>query len=224
MADFNNLFGKDRDVVQETGASVGQKLRVASNGLELEGFELFAESTATLSETIATDDLRDLEGVSMDTATLVVATGVDYATYVGGTITFSADYTTGAEDNDGNNVTAELAGNTFSIVAGSTTNEIRFQATGIDIGSDGTSDSGSVTVDLAGGTTVTGDLTVTGASTLTGLTTGTITESNAVSEFGNETTENTISDQGTTLQFWKGTQAQYDAITTKSNQVIYFIQ
>ena len=46
MADFNNLFGKDRDIVQETGASVGQKLRVASNGVELEGFNLSAESTA----------------------------------------------------------------------------------------------------------------------------------------------------------------------------------
>ena len=46
MADFNNLFGKDRDVVQETSAQIGQKLRVAANGTELEGFELFAESTA----------------------------------------------------------------------------------------------------------------------------------------------------------------------------------
>ena len=160
--------------------------------------------TPTLNETIATDSLRDLEGVSMDTATLVVATGVDYSAYIGGEITFSADYTTDATDNDSNNVTAQLAGNSFTIVAGSTTNEIRFRATGIDIGTDGPSNSGSAVVNLAGAVTVANSLTVTGV--------GTIGRTGAGS-----TTTNGIS-------FWSGTMAQYTALTASRDQnTIYYV-
>ena len=46
MGNFNNLFGDDRDIVQETGATAGQKLRVNSTDpTKLESFDLFAEST-----------------------------------------------------------------------------------------------------------------------------------------------------------------------------------
>ena len=46
MASFNNLFGDDRDIIQKTGASAGQKLRVNSLGTDLEAFDLAAETTA----------------------------------------------------------------------------------------------------------------------------------------------------------------------------------
>ena len=44
MASFNNLFGDDRDIIQKTGASAGQKLRVNSLGTDLEAFDLAAET------------------------------------------------------------------------------------------------------------------------------------------------------------------------------------
>ena len=46
MATFSELFGKDRDIVNETGATAGQKLRVTSDGQELESFDLAVETVA----------------------------------------------------------------------------------------------------------------------------------------------------------------------------------
>ena len=45
MASFNELFGDDRDIVQETGGTAGQKLRVDSSG-GLESFDLAVETIA----------------------------------------------------------------------------------------------------------------------------------------------------------------------------------
>ena len=58
MTQFSDLFGADRDIVQETGATAGQKLRVKSTdgSVELESFDLAAETLVGV--TTVTGDLK----------------------------------------------------------------------------------------------------------------------------------------------------------------------
>ena len=73
MGKFSNLFGKDRDIVNEVnntstnmaGASVGQKLRVAAGG-ELESFDLAVETMvgAATSTTVSLSGVGNADAVN----------------------------------------------------------------------------------------------------------------------------------------------------------------
>ncbi len=167
MAAFNNLFGKDRDIVQETGASVDQKLRVASNGTELEGFDLFAESTPGgsmddvnvinttlfLQETAGTTNFITVtttgDGLDADGTPVLLQAVID----AGGTVTFTIGgdatvYTVGA--------VVQSNANTYNL------NNVSPGLTATYAAGTAVQITSTESVSVAASTTVTGPLTVTG--------------------------------------------------------------
>ena len=189
MADFNNLFGKDRDVVQETSAQTGQKLRVAANGTELEGFDLAVETIAGGATGGTSFNLVNTLGTPAGFNSIVVDDLFDGLDMVGKTARFSFNSDPQETFSMGQsvslNVTTELNQSgavipvgsyigTITEVSGTSFSNPDFITVGFEgvTGwSNGTiqnltgTSSGTVAFNVTvteAGTTVTGDLTVTG--------------------------------------------------------------
>jgi len=227
MADFNNLFGDDRDIVQETGASIGQKLRVASNGTELEGFELFAESAPSAPSggvqftlgngtgTPPSGEINIISGGSSVVGTAFPGSGTDNWTIIFANTT---EHDSVETNNSGTDyIMIYVDADNYAIGLGAVipaptnTTQINFdeEATySVSVGSLSASGS-TVTLYNLGAlteayvfpstTTVTGDLTVTG--TVDGVLIGSIRNINPVAGTGGIAQN---------FQIWAGTQTEFD--------------
>ena len=167
MTQFSDLFGADRDVIQETGATAGQKLRVNTLGTDLEAFDLAVE-TSTVTGTVQSGT-----GVTAAVGNITGSQSVIDA-WLALTTETGAVLRTGQDEGGGSSSTSiQFSGGTYDSVNNriNFTNHNRWNNAETPVSASFINfDDSNLAWELTGNfaqqgpTTVTGDLTVTGLS------------------------------------------------------------